>query len=144
MIHLGFTGTREGMTAEQIAAVTSLVRSMLRTYGELVAHHGDCIGADSDFHHICRSNGVPIHLHPPSNDAMRASCDFDIISNPLPYLVRNQAIVDAADRMIACPAEPAEKSRGGTWATVRMARRAKKKIAIVQPDGKIRIEEPKP
>lgn len=141
MIHLGFTGTRTGMTASQRDAVSSLVASMLRTYGTVIAHHGDCIGADTDFHKICRNSGIAIHGWPPIQTSMRAFCTFDVEHDPLEFMDRNFEIVRAADRMIACPAEPAEQIRGGTWSTIRLARRAGKKRAIVCPDGTVRIEE---
>ena len=30
-----------------------------------VAHHGDCLGADAEFHELCRETGLKIHVHPP-------------------------------------------------------------------------------
>jgi hypothetical protein len=141
MIALMLTGTRTGMSLEQRTSVRSLVSSMLATYGTVIAHHGDCIGADADFHAICRELGVTIHGHPPANPQARAFCTFDVEHDPAQYMDRNYAMVQLADRIIATPSEPAEKTRSGTWATVRMARRAKKKIAIVEPDGFVRIEE---
>lgn len=139
-IHVSFTGTRIGMSQPQRTAVYQLLVSMVRTYGPPIAHHGDCIGADADFHAICRGLDLAIHGHPPQQANMRAFCTFDVEHDPLKYMDRNYAMVQLADRVIACPAEPAERSRGGTWATVRMARRAGKKLAIVEPSGTVRVE----
>lgn len=50
---VGFTGTREGMSPEQ-KRVTREIISQLITTSVHTAVHGDCIGADTDFHHIIR------------------------------------------------------------------------------------------
>jgi hypothetical protein len=42
--------------------------------------------------------------------------------------------------VIACPFERTEQQRSGTWATVRMARKAGKPLVIVYPQGDERRE----
>ena len=64
----------------------------------------------------------------------------DEVRDPLPYLERNRAIVDACDILIACPKGMQEEQRSGTWATVRYARRRDRPIVIVWPDGTVTRE----
>jgi hypothetical protein len=51
-VSFGFTGTRQGMTAEQ----KSVLRNLLGG-GAGEFHHGDCIGADSEGHDIADECG---------------------------------------------------------------------------------------
>lgn len=59
---------------------------------------------------------------------------------PLAFMDRNQAIVDESEFMIAAPLEFTEQKRGGTWATVRMTRKAGKPLTIVWRDGTVMRE----
>lgn len=134
----GFTGTQGGMTTLQLHAVRTLLRDQ---YGPSAAHHGDCVGADAQFHALMVEQGVPIHLHPPDVDSKRAFCDGATnVADAKPYLDRNHDIVDACRLLVAAPSGPAEKRRSGTWATVRYARKQHRGIVIVLPDGELRVE----
>lgn len=137
MIHIGFTGTRNGMTDAQRRMVDQFVCDTIGgdTEVRVVAHHGDCTGADAQFHVIARQYGAMMVGHLPVDETYRAFADVDDERDPLPYLKRNQNIVDEATQMIAAPAGEVEQQRGGTWATIRMARRAKKPLIVVYPDG---------
>lgn len=132
---LGFTGTREGMTSEQIGTVDNITAF---EFDEV--HHGDCIGADHDMHRIARANGQRLIGHPPEDPSLRAFCNFDDLLDPKPYLERDRDIVDMCDVLIATPKESVEVQKGGTWYTVRYARSKGKKIIIVWPDGSVRLE----
>lgn len=131
---VGFTGTREGMTQVQLSTVTRLLLKADE------AHHGDCVGADEQFHAICLELEIPVVLHPPEEERLRAFCPDAIrIEPPRPYLVRNRIIVDLCDMLVAAPKEDEEPEpqRGqGTWSTVRYARRSVKPFRIVWPNGK--------
>lgn len=135
---VGFTGTRKGMTRKQYAAVADLLES-LHPYQ---AHHGDCVGADADFHDIVREVivGADIHIHPPTDDKYRAFKEGDVVYDPLPYLKRDEKIVEKAHIMIATPEGLLERKRSGTWTTVRYTRDAEKPLYIVFPEGDIREE----
>lgn len=142
MTELGFTGTRFGMTPAQKAAVAK--RLAAYDPATVVAHHGDCIGADADFHALCRDAGVAkIVAHPghpdgrPTDTSQRAFTDADEVREPKPFLVRNGDIVDESSEMIATPAEFTETQRGGTWSTIRRARRGGRPLTIVFPDGEV-------
>lgn len=134
MIHIGFTGTRHGMTDLQKRSVENGLRTFLFRFGPLMAHHGDCVGADEDFHEICRRLEIAVHLHPPAEDRWRAFVSvYDAIEPVKPFAMRNMAIVQASRYMLATPKSlPAEpRGQGGTWQTVRIAQRLEKPTIIV-------------
>jgi len=147
-LHIGFTGTRYGMTAEQGAAVDDLVAEL---FGDVVAHHGMCVGADEEFHEICRARGCRIIGHPGPDWPDGQWCAYTICGEvlaPMPHMKRNRAIVEASNVMIAAPFEDTERNRGGTWATYKMARQALKRgtlssLYVVWRDGR-RQEWPRP
>lgn len=131
---LGFTGTRDGLTDYQRNAIWS----MLRDIKPREAHHGDCVGGDSDFHFLCRKREIPLIGHPPEDDRWRAFCEgFERIEVPRPYLARNRIIVNTVQILIAAPKEDYEPppQRGqGTWSTVRYARSIGRLLRIVWPE----------
>jgi hypothetical protein len=123
------------MTVEQIAAVDELT---MLDFDEV--HHGDCVGADHDMHRIAEANGQRIVVHPPSDNRLRAWCKGEIILSPRPYLDRNRDIVGACTTLLATPAEMEEQDKGGTWYTVRFARRRGVPVIVVWPDGSVAEE----
>ncbi len=130
---VGFTGTRSGMTETQRDKITALLRELSAT--EL--HHGDCIGADADAHHIAQALGIPIIIHPPSDPKARAFCEGATKTHPSKaYLTRNKTIVEQTDALVAAPYGP-EQRRSGTWATIRHARKLKRSCYVVMRDGEL-------
>lgn len=101
----------------------------------VTAHIGDCLGADAEFYFMAKILAWRTVGHVPNTGTHRAFLDYDETRAPLPYLERNLAIVNASDLVLATPYEMTEQQRGGTWATIRMARRAAKPLVIVLPDG---------
>lgn len=141
MRSLGFTGSREnGMpTVQQRYELYQMVHVSFRP---IEVHHGDCINSDATFHEVCCTPGQKrpyIYVHPPDNPRYRAYCKGDATFDPLPYMKRNDVIVDLIDALIATPRGP-EKLRSGTWATVRRARKKGIPIYIIWPDGSIGLE----
>lgn len=140
MLSIGFTGTRHGMTPAQWHAVRRLVKDW-SSGSSFDAHHGDCIGADAEFHAICETfcGRALVAVHPgPVNDRARQAGCVGVYRLPnKAHMARNAAIVAAASAIIAAPAEATEQERGGTWATIRMARRSGKPLAIVLPSGEV-------
>jgi hypothetical protein len=118
---VGFTGSRKGMKPNQIKAC----RLILERAAE--AHHGDCVGADAEFHELCLELHVPVIIHPPDNDRHRAFCrDALEVLPPKPYLERNMDIVDASEVLVAAPKErdrPVSLRGQGTWWTIGYANR---------------------
>jgi hypothetical protein len=136
VIHIGFTGTQDGMTPYQAEKVWMLVR-----YRYFYGHHGDCIGADKEFDSIVRAaagfSGMVIH--PCDIESKRAYCTAhypcDATREVLPPLARNRVIVNESDCIIATPKETSMQLRSGTWTTVRYALEAHRPVAIVFPNG---------
>lgn len=138
-LSIGFTGTREGTTAAQSEALINLL-SKLVTDKVWSAHHGDCCGADEEFHHLaCEFECSHITAHIPDNETNRAFCASSHVKKPLPYLERNKNIVHSSDIMIACP-KGSEILRSGTWSTIRYARGLKRRLFIIYEDGRT-VEE---
>jgi hypothetical protein len=135
MIIVGFTGTRRGLTRQQFM----VIEAFFKDHVILEAHHGDCIGADEEFHDICLTYDVPVILHPPENPKLRAFCKhYRKVMPPRPFLERNHIIVDTCDVLLAAPREEQEPpvARGqGTWSTVRYARRSSKRFRVVWPEA---------
>lgn len=82
-------------------------------------------------------------IHPPKDESKRAFSIADEVRGAKPYLQRNKDIVDETDVLIATPKGNEEELRSGVWATIRYARKQKKKIVIIFPDGSIKEEEKK-
>lgn len=141
--HVGFTGTRRGMTLIQLESVASLLSALVTvSQQQTFLHHGGCHGADRDMHDIF---GFPTRtiIYPSSHE------QWEWAQKQRAYLVcpimapldRNRLIVAAANVMIATPAQRNELSRGsGTWATIRYARRAKVTLYVCWPDGDVTKE----
>lgn len=131
-VHIGFTGTRQGMTDFQ--------RWQLRLrldYGcgmRHTLHHGDCVGADAEAHAIAKDFGYLIHVHPPLLRWYRAFCQGEIMEEPQRYETRNKAIVDACEVLIAAPRTRQEEQRSRTWMAVRYARRVGKPVVMLWPE----------
>lgn len=134
-MHLGFTGTRNGMTRLQYASVEVLVRALPQP---ITAHHGDCVGADSQFHFIVRELGARIVIHPPTDETHREFCKpADEWRQACTHLARNRAIVLESHLMIATPFEMVRQARGGTWYTIDRMLRTGRPLATVFPNGTV-------
>lgn len=138
MTVIGITGTRNGATQKQLDELRSLIGhfydqdAMARTRTRL--HHGDCVGVDAAAHEIAQELGIAIEVHPPDKTSHRAyTYGWDVLHREQPYEMRNRHIVEACDVLIAVPERAQNMSaRSGTWATIRMARRAGKPVLIVR------------
>lgn len=139
---IGFTGSKQGMSRTQKVVLTNTLDKLVPKGTGAEFHHGDCTGADSQAHDIAQSLGLQPVIHPPTERKYRAFRTGMITYPPLPYLDRNQAIVDRSELLIATPRQRSEILRSGTWATVRRARKAGRKIIIIFPDGRVTREYP--
>lgn len=140
---IGFSGTRKGLTTLQRYGLDLLLQYLPAT----ALHHGDCKGSDASAHFFAGRLGVPIVIHPPDKDSLRAFCHAPpavSILAPLPYLERNRAMVDASDVLLATPETAAEEWRSGTWATIRYARKTGKRVIVIEPDGTVRDSAKEP
>lgn len=118
---VGFTGTREGMSQNQLEQLVLALQSA----GVTEFHHGDCLGADAEAHDIIREffPDCKIIVHPPVKSYMRAWKRGDQLLSPLDYIARDRKIVESTDFLIGAPLVDVEQIRSGTWTTIRHARR---------------------
>ncbi len=128
---VGFTGTQRGLTPPQ----RDQLAHWLQRLAPCEVHHGDCVGADAQFHALVRDllPTTRIVLHPPRIEKKRAFCQGDEERPARAYLTRNHAIVRAGAALLAAPGEQREKLRSGTWATVRYARQQNRPVILVLP-----------
>jgi hypothetical protein len=138
MIHVGFTGTRAGMTPAQLEVVASFFVTVNYDDEMWVLHHGLCVGSDALASRLAYAALGYVIGHPPTNRRLvDPHAWYDEAREPLPYLLRNRAIVDTVDVMLATPREEREVLRSGTWATIRYARDSRRPLYIINPDGRI-------
>lgn len=142
---IGFTGTRQGMTHAQREKVRELLCDLLEGHvaADVLAVHGDCVGADADFARIAIDLGLDVCIRPCTVEGLRAHTNGREIERPKAPMQRNRDIVADATVMIACPfarVTSRRQEKGGTWATIGFTRRAKKPLHIVWPDGEVTRE----
>lgn len=135
---LGFTGTQDGMTFPQKNTVAILL-GLLQPVSVI---HGDCVGADEDFHELTRRvlPHAEIRTRPSNIVELRAGCNADSIYPPQPPLKRDEMLVMDSDLLLATPKKRVEETRSGTWFTVRTARKMGRGVIIVWLDGTITLE----
>lgn len=135
MTSLGFTGTRHGMANKQREGVAEFLRQHLPA----TVHHGDCLGADSQFHDSALLLlPVPprIESHPCNLTKWRAYRKADVVHEVKPPKDRNKDIVRLSNELLAAPEGPlAEHPRSGTWQTIRLGLSFKKTVTVIWPDG---------
>lgn len=138
-MRVGFIGTRDGLTFEQLEALEEALWALQAT--EL--HHGDGFGADSEADDIARKLGVKVIVHPSTITSHRAWRSKTLPCEVLPGkppLTRNRDIVRSVDVLLAAPSTEYEVLRSGTWATIRYSIKQGVSVFILFPDGN--IEEP--
>lgn len=138
VIKIGFTGNRNGLNNIQ----KEEIHIILDKYDDIIVSHGDCIGADSDFHKLCieyrnehnsnKQKNLIIHIYPPNKSILRGFNKGDILMTEKPYLERNLDIINNSDIIIACPIDKTkEELRSGTWSTIRQAKKLNKDVYIL-------------
>lgn len=132
-LSIGFTGSQEGMSRRQRHVLNEIIAELMPTE----FHHGDCIGADAKAHEIVRELAPECRIHawPADIKGKRANCKADFIHTVQAPLARNDCIVEHASIIVACPKQPTEILRSGTWSTIRRAKRAGKHVFIIPPSG---------
>ena len=129
---VGMTGSRDGLSTKQKA----LCKEFLETLEATEFHHGDCVGADAKTHKIARELGLYIIVHPPEKNDLRAFCEGDESRKTKGYLARNRDIVSESKVMLGFPKQE-RQSKGGTWYTIKHAKKQGKKTYIIYPSGNV-------
>lgn len=142
-MNIGFTGTRYGFRPAQAAAFGTLLANLAMEAAPNAFRHGMCRGADYEAGEIAFRvsplAGIEVIGHPgPDDDVWRHhGCHVHAMMPARPHLARNRDIVDRSEHLIAAPAEMVETERGGTWSTIRYARKIGKPVTIIYPDGSL-------
>lgn len=140
-MNVGFTGTRKGMTAPQLASFRELIRRMQIS----VFHDGLCEGADAQaaasvaVHTKAKLVGHPCNLKRFHADQIVWDI-HDEVRPTYPPLERNRHIVAESKLLIATPEQDQEVTRSGTWSTIRHARKQGKEVIIIYPSGAVERE----
>lgn len=134
---VGFTGTRKRVLPLQRFGLRRLLRCLFGM-GHRRFVHGCCKGADWIATEIAYEMGYVIEGYPSNlrnfvDVRSIAACDW--IHMPRPPLDRNALIIHPAHVVVGVPATEEEEVRSGTWATIRLARKAAKPLVLVYPDG---------
>lgn len=152
---ISFTGSQSGMTPFQYQELVK----RLRDFGCTELVNGYCIGSDEKSILAAVEAGVRIFTLYPSNikgkwakvlgtpgkfeqwqeielEGTKINYQFKTPRKPLE---RNHLIVAESEQLIATPKEFSHTLRSGTWATIRLAWKNKKKVLTIPP---IDREEP--
>lgn len=133
---IGITATRDGLTPSQVTVLRSLLAAFRDLHPVARLHHGDCVGGDYTAHLLARELGIAVVTHPPDVDVLRAFTVGDETRPTLPYLKRNQRIVDESSVLVGLPSQEREEVRSGTWVTIRYARYSHVPNIVVFPSGR--------
>ena len=132
---MGFSGTRNGMTEAQKNAFVRLIDAEPPNW----FHHGSCVGADCEAALIVRMR-FPVYCvivrHPPKDTSLMAqNAPYGEDRPAKSHLARNRDIVNETELLIATPFQMEHQESGGTWYTIDFAKKKKKKVTIIYPDG---------
>jgi hypothetical protein len=164
---IGFTGTRVGMTSAQLKSFAKMMAFLLHTDDDFPGlipdldkapfptefHHGDCVGSDDQAATIVYELFPDLNIikHPPANNRFWANNPhYHAFRDPAHNFKRDQNIVNEADLLIATPRTAVEIDNGGTWYTVRFARRkhqeggVKYGVWLITPEGVIKRNDVTP
>jgi hypothetical protein len=127
---VGFVGVRGGLTYAQFRALSRVLidRDLPGAVtGVVDVVRGDDGWGDADFDRIAR------WMTPTPNLVVVGAPDPS--GPPAAAAVRNRAVVDACDLVVACPPGAVEEPRSRTWAAVRYARRVGRPVVLIYPNG---------
>lgn len=133
---VGATGSRKQPRPHQVTSMMDWILQNKEYIKE--AHHGDCIGWDFAFHKAIANHSaeIEIHIHPPKYPKYRSFAQLYphaenkiVVHEEKEYLERNDDIVQVAETMI-CGPKDLNRTKSGTWYTIRKAVEAKKQLII--------------
>jgi len=139
-LHIGFSGTRYGMTLLQRRAVYRVFRWYRDNRNAITVHHGSCVGADAEAHDIARMLGLSVALHPgvsaKGDSPYRAECSMlpgERVWTPRHYFTRNAAIAACTGVLVAAAGDGTEDR--GTSHAISCAVKLERPVVIVSADG---------
>lgn len=142
---VGFTGTRNGLTEPQRDALLDEINQLKPRFWL----HGACVGADAEAvtlvvkwsfsNHPVRIFALPgKSANGPEEHSLqdeRALYESHVVRETKTHFARNRDIVNECNVLVACPGTMEELDHGGTWYTIRCARKLNKRVVIIWPDG---------
>lgn len=149
-LNVGFTGSSKIWHEAQLLTFLRLMRHLAvsdRNDPLEEFHHGACIKWDEIAHLSVVetfNDQLTVVVHPPINKSKMAKglqAPKIVWREPKEYIPRNHDIVDDVDYMVGCPGEMKEELRSGTWATIRYAKKKKKPVFVVWPDGLVEFTD---
>ncbi len=134
---VGFTGTRHGMTKDQLNSLNDLLIKL--DCQEI--HLGDCVGSDDQAADLAYGlEAEHIICHPPTDPTHRAfNKHYTMILQPKSHFARNRDIVDNSQVVVGTPDCRPLADRGGTAYTVRYSIKKKKSTYIIWPNGEVEL-----
>jgi hypothetical protein len=144
MLQIAFSGSREGMTPEQLVTLHRLLENYSSKTTIQDFHHGMSGKSDLLAHYAARTyNFYYIIGHPCDIEKWRIAVTVDELRQIKPPLVRNQDMIDEIGSetglLIATP-KTDSFSRSGTYGTLQRAHNSGVKYEIIQRDGSLRYE----
>jgi len=146
MYHIGFSGSRDGMTPQQQAYLEQRLWAIAAGQGPVNIvdfHHGMSGESDKIAHYIARKYKYYIIGHPciePELQKYRFDCVCDEVRNMAPALERNGHIVgeigSVTGLLITTP-KTDTWSRSGTWGAMQRAKSAGVRVEHIQRNGKM-------
>jgi hypothetical protein len=139
---VGFTGTNKGMAPEQKEKVRELLTLIKSQHPDDTCelHHGLCIGADEQAAIIAKELGYRVVSHPgnsprnPNGTQYRSDWTGSDETREVKFFIdRDKDIVNEVSEMLAAPLTREERTRSGTWTTVRYARTQNRPLSMVLP-----------
>lgn len=146
-MNVGFTGTRSGLTDEQLMALDELLYQLSKEDTSYTLLHGNCVGADEQALTLANNLGYWTVAYPTDIPSLQIELALsDEARESEPPLTRNRHIVRDCDVLIAGPREtkePPPMRHQGTWSTVRYARKQNllRKTYIIWPNGKLEVQD---
>lgn len=138
---VGFSGTsRKPLPKAQGRALRVVLDGLkgdgIRWLGTGMAQHGD-----AQANTLARRLGYATRGYPMTGNPHPPLFFVDWKQEAKPPLERDEDIAIDCDVLVACPRGPESTlPRSGTWATIRRARKWKRRIIIVWPDGSLTEE----
>jgi hypothetical protein len=145
MFTIAVTATRDGLTTEQaqkfrayVAAIAKKVATEeipMRSCLRLV--HGNCDGGDLELALIAYRLGVEVEAYPSDlpGAGRRIFYYNHATAVPRPPLERNERLVEMGNVVLAFPKNFHEELRSGTWHAIRAAKRRRRPLSIIWPNG---------
>lgn len=137
---LGFTGTRKGMTDDQLDTLYAWLMFCKDEVEEV--HFGLCRGSDAQFYHMLLAVKPDAYIvgHPCDLIDQQVILPCDELRPVEASIRRNHDIVDEVDTMLATPETFKNVLRSGTYSCLRYAAAVNRDLNIVLPNGRMSSE----